>query len=77
VREGNYNALATSYDREHGFYEAARVRAWCEQRGKALHVKKSTPLANDAFVGLPGCVPVDATQPHELVSPELKGRHHA
>lgn len=59
----NYNALATSYDREHGFYAdaAARVRAWCEQRGKALHVKKSTPLANDAFVELPGCVPVATT----------------
>lgn len=59
----NYNALATSYDREHGFYAdaTARVRAWCEQRGKALHVKRGTPLANDAFVELPGCVPVATT----------------
>ncbi len=59
----NYNALATSYDREHGFYAgaAARVRAWCNERGKALHIKKSTPLANDAFVELPGCVPVATT----------------
>jgi DNA repair photolyase len=59
----NYNAVATAYDREHVFYAdtAARVRAWCEQRGKALHVKKSTPLANDAFAESPGCVPVAAT----------------
>ncbi len=46
----NYNALATSYDREHGFYEctAARVRAWCDAHGKALHIKKGTPLADQA-----------------------------
>jgi len=45
----NYNALATSYDREHGFYAevVTRVRAWCGARGKTLYVKKGTPLAGE------------------------------
>lgn len=56
----NYNARATAYDREHAFYAdiAARVRTWCDEHDKALHIKKGTPLANNGFAETPGCVPM-------------------
>lgn len=65
----NYNALATAYDQEHAFYSdvAARVRAWCDKRGKSLHIKSGTPLANHAFAGLPGCVPVEVTSQSQIL----------
>lgn len=56
----NYSAAATAYDREHSFYAgvAARARAWCDSRSKAIHIKRGTPLANEGFVETRGCVPV-------------------
>lgn len=52
----NYNALATAYDRERGFYAdiAARVHAWCERHEKALHIKKGTPMAEVATADVLG-----------------------
>jgi len=46
----NYNALASAYEREHGFYGdvAARVAAWCARNGTSLHIKSGTPLAGTA-----------------------------
>lgn len=46
----NYNALASAYEREHGFYGgvAARVAEWCARNGKSLHIKSGTPLAGEA-----------------------------
>lgn len=42
----NYNALASAYERSHGFYGdvAARVVRWCRSHDKALHIKHGTPL---------------------------------
>jgi DNA repair photolyase len=46
----NYNARASAYEREHGFYgrAAAQVSAWCMRNGKSLHVKSGTPLAMES-----------------------------
>jgi DNA repair photolyase len=46
----NYNRLASTYEREYGFYGeiASRVAEWCMRNGKSLHIKSGTPLAGTA-----------------------------
>lgn len=45
----NYNGLATTFDREHHFYEgiAGQVVQWCRTNAKTLLIKKGTPLARE------------------------------
>ena len=50
----NYNRLATTYDREHGFYNelAPQVIAWCRAHDKLLHIKSGTPGSDPSSCNL-------------------------
>ncbi len=60
----NYNRLATTYDREHAFYDgiAPQVIAWCRDQDKQLHVKRGTPGSDPTGAGLFGARKVGLTR---------------